>query len=113
MNENNEMVYLYGFSLRQQDKSESLLKIFNELIKRKTKINLILLHDGVIGVSSKSKIPPILEELLQKPITIYALISDILARGMEINSLREQIKAIDYEELVDILVKYPKIVSWL
>ena len=113
MNEDNEMVYLYGFSLRQRDKSESLLKIFNEHIKQKAKITLVLLHDGVIGVTQKSKIPHILEQLLQNPITIYALISDILARGMNIKDLRNHIKAIDYEDLVDILVENPKIVSWL
>ncbi len=113
MNEDNEMVYLYGFSFRQRDKSESLLKIFNEHIKQKAKITLILLHDGVIGVSQKSKIPPVLEELLHIPITIYALISDILARGMNLKDLRTNIKAIDYEDLVDILVETPKIVSWV
>ncbi|NVM36153.1 MAG: sulfurtransferase complex subunit TusB [Candidatus Lokiarchaeota archaeon] len=113
MNENNEMVYLYGFSLRQRDKSESLLKIFNEHVKQKTKITLILLHDGVIGITQKSKIPPVLEELLHTPVTIYALISDILARGMDLKDLRNQIKAIDYDDLVDNLVDSEKIVSWI
>ncbi len=113
MNEDKELVYLYGFSLRQHDRSESLLKIFNEHIKQKTKISLILLHDGVIGVTQKSKIPPVLEKLLQTPITIYALISDILARGMDLKDLRNHIKAVDYEDLVDILVNNLKIVSWL
>ena len=111
MNEDKEIAYLYGFSLRQNDKSESLLKILNEHIKRKIKINLILLHDGVIGVTQKSKIPPVLEELLQTPITIYALISDILARGMELKDLRNKIEAVDYEDLVDIFVNNLKIVS--
>lgn len=113
MNEDKEMVYLYGFSFRQRDKSESLLKIFNEHIKQKTKISLILLHDGVIGVTQKSKIPPVLEELLQTPITIYALISDILARGMDLKDLRNNIEAVDYEDLVDIFVNNLKIVSWI
>jgi len=113
MNEEKEIVYLYGFSLRQHDKSESLIKIFNELIIQKTKISLILLHDGVIGINQKSKIPPVLEELLRTPITIYALISDVLARGMDIKDLRNDINAIDYEDLVDVLVENPKIVSWL
>ena len=113
MNEDKEIAYLYGFSLRQNDKSESLLKILNEHIKRKIKINLILLHDGVIGVTQKSKIPPVLEELLQTPITIYALISDILARGMDLKDLRNNIEAVDYEDLVDIFVNNLKIVSWI
>ena len=113
MNEDKEIAYLYGFSLRQNDKSESLLKIFSEHIKQKAKITLILLHDGVIGVSQKSKIPPVLEELLQTPITIYALISDILARGMDLKDLRNNIEAVDYEDLVDIFVNNLKIVSWI
>lgn len=113
MNGEKEIMYLYGFSLRQLDKSESLLKIFNEQIKHKTKINLILLHDGVIGVTQKSKMPPVLEELLHTPITIYALISDILARGMDLKDLRNHIKTIDYDDLVDILVDSEKMVSWI
>ncbi|MFX1499833.1 MAG: sulfurtransferase complex subunit TusB [Promethearchaeota archaeon] len=113
MNEEKGMVYLYGFSLRQQNKSESLLKIFNEQIRKNINIILVLLHDGVIGVTQKSKIPPTLEELLQMPISIHALTPDILARGMDIKSLRNNIKKIDYEDLVDLLVNNQQVVSWL
>ncbi len=113
MNKENGIIYLYGFSLRQYDKAESILKIFKEHIRQNMRINLILLHDGVIGVNQKSKIPPVLEELLKMPINIYVLISDILARGMNLKDLRDNLKAIDYEDLVEILVNYKKIISWL
>ena len=93
--------------------AESILNIFNEQITRKIRISLILLHDGVIGVTQKSKIPPVLEQLMKMPIKIYALISDVLARGMNLKDLRNNIKAIDYEDLVELLIKNQKVVSWL
>ncbi|MFX1364978.1 MAG: sulfurtransferase complex subunit TusB [Promethearchaeota archaeon] len=113
MNQEKGMVYLYGFSLRQQDKSESLLKIFNEQIRKNIKIILVLLHDGVIGVTQKSKLPRTLERLLQMPISIKVLTSDILARGMDLGDLRRNINAIGYEDLVDILVNNRQVISWL
>ena len=113
MNGNMELTYLYGFSLRLRDKSESLLKILIEQMKNNFKINLILLHDGVIGVTKRSQMPSTLAELLQTPIRIYALISDILARGLDLNDLRNPIKTIDYDNLIDILVNSEKIISWI
>ena len=40
-------------------------------------------------------------------------IPDMQARGIDSIDLRNNIKAIDYEDLVDILVASPKIVSWV
>jgi sulfur relay protein TusB/DsrH len=50
---------------------------------------------------------------LNLPITIYAINPDIIARGIDPVNLRNNIKGIGYEELVDILAKTPKIVSWI
>ena len=113
MSENNAIVYLYGFNLRRNDLLESLLKILNEQIKQKIKISIVLIQDGIIGTSQKSKMPPALEQLLKLPIIIYAMIPDIQARGMDSKDIRNNIKAINYEDLVDILVTTPKIVSWV
>ncbi|KKN33199.1 hypothetical protein LCGC14_0805940 [marine sediment metagenome] len=113
MNEKNTIVYLYGFSTRRDDLLESLIKILNEQIQQKVNTSIILIQDGVIGTSQKSKIPLALEKLIKLPITIYAIIPDMQARGIDSIDLRNNIKAIDYEDLVDILVASPKIVSWV
>ncbi|MFX1320468.1 MAG: DsrH/TusB family sulfur metabolism protein [Promethearchaeota archaeon] len=113
MVENDSIVYLYGFSIRFVYKLGNLLKILK--VQSKTYINIILvfIHDGVLGTSKKSKIPPSLVELLNLPITIYAMIPDIIARGLDPMNLRNKIEGIDYKELVDILIDTPKIVSWM
>ncbi len=113
MNEKNTIVYLYGFNTRRDDLLESLIKILNEQIQQKVNISIILIQDGVIGTSKKSKIPLALEKLMKLPLTIYAIIPDLQARGIDSTDLRNNIKAIGYEDLVDILVSSSKIVSWV
>jgi len=113
MEENDSIVYLYGFSLRFRHKLDDLLKIIKEQSKININIKFVLIHDAVIGTEKKSKITSSLVELLNFPITIYAMIPDIIARGIDPINLRNKIKGIDYEELVDILANTPKIVSWM
>ena len=113
MNTENSIIYLYGFSLRLRDKLESLLEILKEQIRSNIEINIVLIHDGVIGATTKGKIPENLLELSNLPINIYAVIPDLKARGMDPNNLFNKIKGIEYEDLVDILVNKIKIVSWM
>ena len=54
-----------------------------------------------------------MKTLLNLPVNVCAIIPDIKARGMDPNNLINQVKAIEYEDLVDILVKTQKIVSWM
>lgn len=104
---------MYGFSLTTSDKLKDLLKLIKEQTKVDIKINLILMHDGVIGISQKAKTPEYLEELLNLPVNIFAVIPDIKARGFDPDNIIREIKCIDYEDLVDLLVDTMKIVSWL
>ncbi|MFX1409947.1 MAG: DsrH/TusB family sulfur relay protein [Promethearchaeota archaeon] len=113
MEENNSVAFLYGFSLRFGAQLDNLLNILKEYSESKIRIKVVLIHDGVIGTSKKSKIPSFLKELLKLPLTVYAMIPDINARGINPINLREKIEGIGYEELVDILAKTPKIISWM
>jgi len=110
---NNQLVYLYGFSLRKNSQMGNLIIILDEQIKKGSEIKIILLHDGVIGISKKGKIPSSLTQLLNLPIEVYALIPDIRARGIDIHAINEKIHLIEYDKLVDILAETPKIISWL
>ncbi|MHA1915745.1 MAG: sulfurtransferase complex subunit TusB [Promethearchaeota archaeon] len=96
-----------------ESKLESLIRLLDYQIEQKKQIHLIFIHDGVIGTSSKSKITPSLQKVLKLPVSLYALKSDLLARGIEAQNLQDGIKGIDYEDLVEILVSTPKIVSWM
>ncbi|MFX0140247.1 MAG: DsrH/TusB family sulfur metabolism protein [Candidatus Hodarchaeota archaeon] len=113
MNNKNSIVYLYGFSPTLSVKSNMLLKIIKEQLETNTEINVVLIHDGVIGTSMKGETPKFLVELLRLPVNAYALSSDIKARGIDPNNLINHIKGIEYEDLVDILVNTQKIVSWV
>lgn len=113
MENTNQLVYLYGFKLRKMAKIENLMTILNEQIKLGAKIRIVLMHDGVIGISKIGKTPSSLIELLNLPIEVYALKPDIKAHGIEIQAILDKIHLIEYDELVDILAETPKIVSWL
>ena len=113
MDVKNSIVYLFGFSSRFEIKLRSLLEIMEEQIEEDIKISIVLIHDGVIGVSKKELTPLVLNDLLKFPVDIYAMILDIKARGMDSQNLLEKIKGINYDDLVDILVSSQKIVSWM
>lgn len=113
MESNNHLVYLYGFSLRKDAQLGNLITIIKEQINIGAKIKIVLIHDGVIGISKIGKTPLSLIELLELPVEVYAIIPDIKARGIDIQAIQEKVHLIEYDKLVDILSETPKIVSWL
>jgi sulfur relay protein TusB/DsrH len=94
-------------------KLETLLDILQQQIELDVEIYIILIHDAVIGSSRKGTTADSLMKLINLPINVYAMIPDIKARGMDPDALVNQIKGIEYEDLVDILVNTQKIVSWM
>ena len=108
-----EIAYLFGFSLRKQVYLSNLFGVVGEQIENKTSIAIVLLHDGVIGTSQNGTIPKLLKKLLDLPVSIFALLPDLLARGIDPNTVDPRITCIEYGELVDLLVKAPKVASWM
>jgi sulfur relay protein TusB/DsrH len=113
MSENSELIYLFGFSSRQTNYLVQLLPIIKEQIKLGIKITVILLHDGIIGVSTLGQMPNAMTELLDLELKVYALSPDIIARGLDPTNIDKRVQIIEYYELVDLLVKIPNIVSWM
>lgn len=113
MAEINEIVYIYGFTGRNTGRMANFTSILEEQLKVSAKITVILIHDGVIGTSKKGVIPPLMNQLLNLPIKVYGMKPDLLARGINPDDIDNRIELIDYENLVDILVRVPKIASWM
>ncbi|MHA2392122.1 MAG: DsrH/TusB family sulfur metabolism protein [Promethearchaeota archaeon] len=107
------IAYLYGFSTMLNDKLNNVIEIIELQIEQNYRVNVIFIHDGVIGTSQKNFPSLSMEKLLSLPITFYSLIPDLEARGIKASKLRNNVKGITYEDLVDILVEIPKIVSWM
>ncbi len=108
-----DIVYLYGFSTRKQMYLDNLLGIITEQAENKTKIALVLIHDGVIGTSLSGTMPTLLDQLLNLSISVFALLPDLLARGIEPKTVDPRIECIEYNDLVDILAQTPKVASWM
>jgi sulfur relay protein TusB/DsrH len=113
MTENLDMVYLFGFSGLTGNHLRRLLPILKSQLKKKTKLGLVLIHDGVIGISTKGKIPKKVEELLNLDIVVFAMKSDIKARGIAPEFIHNKIKSIEYDDLIDVIDATPKVISWM
>ena len=112
MEKENKILYLFGFSPNKVIQLENLINIIVEQINT-LEISMVLLHDGVIGLSNKGHLPKTINSLFNLPIKIYALIPDIKARGINIESINNRVTCIDYDKLVDLLAEIPRIASWM
>ena len=113
MSENLDVIYLFGFSGLTGNQLQILLPILKSQLKKNTKLGLVLIHDGVIGISKKGKIPNQMEQLLGLGITVFAMKSDMRARGIVPEYIHDQIKSIEYDDLIDIIDTTPKVISWM
>ncbi len=113
MTENKKVLYLFGYSEMTGTHLERLLPIIKAQINKGSLIEMVLIHDGVIGINKKGKIPNKLEELLTMNITIYAMVPDLQARGIALENVHDKVKPIEYDDLIDILDITPKIISWM
>ncbi|MFX1392424.1 MAG: sulfurtransferase complex subunit TusB [Promethearchaeota archaeon] len=113
MTENTEILYLFGFSPRNGKHLENLYPIIKTQAENGSKIGIILIHDGVIGASSKGKITETMLKLLELPLFLYAVIADLKARGISLDHIIEKIRLIEYSELVDLMDSTQKLISWM
>jgi len=111
--ENREVLYLFGYSEMTGTHLERLLPIIKAQIAKGSLLGLVLIHDGVIGINKKGKIPNRMEELLNLNITVYAMIPDLQARGIAQENIHDKVKLIGYDDLIDLLDITPKIISWM
>ena len=110
---NEELVYLYGYSTRKQAYLDNLVGILKDQTDSGASIAIVLIHDGVIGTSQSGTMPSSLDTLLSLSVSVFVMTPDLLARGIEPNTVDPRIKCIEYDHLVDILAKTPKIASWM
>jgi len=113
MENEKDIVYLYGFSTRKQVYLDNLLGIVSDQAENNVSVAIVLIHDGVIGTSQSGTIPNLLNKLLNLPVSVFAMLPDLLARGIEPNMVDPRIKCIEYDDLVDILAQIPKVASWM
>ncbi|MFX0021248.1 MAG: DsrH/TusB family sulfur metabolism protein [Candidatus Hermodarchaeota archaeon] len=113
MSENLDIIYLFGFSGLNGNHLQRLLPIIENQLNKNTKLGLVLIHDGVIGISTKGKIPNQMEKLLGLDIRVFAMNPDMKARGIAPEYVHDKIESIEYEDLIDVIDTTPKIISWM
>lgn len=95
------MLYTYSVSIYQSD-----LETFLSLLTKQD--DVLLIQDGVLAVLEEN---PLLKYCLQQQIPLYALIDDVLARGLK-DQVSHHIKLIDYGDFVDLTVKHLQQIHW-
>lgn len=113
MEESKNILYLFGYSLNNYKPLKKLIRIVKEQKELGANIAFIFMHDAVIGLTKKSKIDNQLLDLIDLPISFYILLPDLKARGIDPNYILDEIRKIEYEDLVDLLVVNTRIISWL
>jgi tRNA 2-thiouridine synthesizing protein B len=113
MNGVKKILYLFGFNTRTGNQLLNVLLLIEEQLKLGNDISLVLIHDGVLGISQEGEIPPLMKKLLEKSIKIYAIGADIKARGIDPKTTLNNVTLIDYDDLVDLLIENPINVSWM
>ncbi|MFX0036743.1 MAG: DsrH/TusB family sulfur metabolism protein [Candidatus Hermodarchaeota archaeon] len=108
-----DVVYLFGYSSNTGTHLERLLPILKSQKKKNSNIGIVLIHDGVIGITTKGRIPKQMEDLLDVNVIIFAMIPDLKARGIALEYISEKVRLIEYDDLVDILDTTPKLISWM
>ncbi|MHA1112493.1 MAG: DsrH/TusB family sulfur metabolism protein [Promethearchaeota archaeon] len=125
-----DIVYLFGYSLLGTNQFEQLIPLVKNQLTKDIKVSVVLLHDAVVGTSSKGTTPSALRELLDfafqlknmgnvtgiEPtvrLHVHVLTEDLEARGYTAENLIPRLEPISYTKLVDILDESKKIVSWM
>ena len=73
---------------------------------------VLLIEDGVYGALKVTKYEAIVKESLNT-IKMYVLGPDLMARGLDKNSLINNIEIIDYQDFVKLAVENERIQNWL
>ena len=69
---------------------------------------LVLLEDGVYSATSQHSCAQDISNIKH----CYAIKNDLLARGISLNNVLDNIQLIDYDELVKLTIEYPLSHSW-
>jgi len=72
---------------------------------------VLLIEDGVYAAVRDTSVSKDVQEAM-KQVSIYALKSDLEARGMQ-NRVMDGVRLVDYEGFVDLVVEHDAVQSWL
>lgn len=105
------ILYLFTRSPAMFKDLELIVKIALNQSNKGINVGLVFIQDAVIGLVKGSSIAEILENK-NSNLNIYALGSDLKARGIKPNKIISNAKIVNYNDLVDLIMdKYQKIVS--
>lgn len=73
---------------------------------------VLMIEDGVIGARKGATTAAMVKAAQQKA-TVYALSSDLAARGIKRQDVIEGIQLVDYSGFVDLVTQHDRTAAWL
>ncbi len=73
---------------------------------------VLMIEDGVVGARKGSSASATVQAALANG-SVYALASDLAARGIQSEHLIEGVKLVDYGGFVDLVAQHARTVAWL
>jgi tRNA 2-thiouridine synthesizing protein B len=73
---------------------------------------VLMIEDGVVGARKGSSAAPMVQAALQNG-KVYALASDLAARGIKQQDVIDGIQLVDYGGFVDLVTQHDRTAAWL
>ncbi len=73
---------------------------------------LLMIEDGVLGARKGTSATAAIQAALAKG-NVYALASDLAARGLRPEQLIDGVQMVDYDGFVDLVAEHSRTVAWL
>lgn len=109
-----DVLYLVGMNPRHAAFTRTMLPLLRtQLSAGGLRACVVLMHDGVIGLGKRGRLPPGMQELLALDVKVMALGPDMAARGIPPADANDTVEVIDHDGLVDVMVASDRIVSML
>ena len=108
-----KIFYLFGHSPRLSNRLEKLSTVILNQRQYGHSVGVALLHDGVLGAAPKGHVPNAVKDILDMGCGVYALKSDLQARGFSDVALEDGIAIIDYSQLIEMIVQSGSLCSWM
>lgn len=93
-----------GFDVVQKEKMSLIAKGLPNC-------SIVLMQDAVIGTNSTGT--QAYEQIIAEGTEVYCLNEDLQARGMEESKISSGLKVINYGQLIDLIEKATRLISWL
>ncbi len=73
---------------------------------------VLMIEDGIYGGLGQGQMAPLVQEMGKK-VSLYVLMPDVAARGVDAARLLDGVEGVDYAGFVELVTKHDRTQAWL